>query len=73
MNDPFVGWRGELRALRAALDDDGRRLVTLTGLGGIGKTRLLGVWPNHRSVVHFDLGPSTRPSATRSPIRQWGT
>ncbi|MEM6927608.1 MAG: hypothetical protein AAF602_11805 [Myxococcota bacterium] len=39
VNDPFIGRRGELGALRAALDD-GRRLVTLTGLGGIGKTCL---------------------------------
>ncbi len=36
---PFVGRGGELSALEGLLRD-GARLVTITGLGGIGKTRL---------------------------------
>ena len=37
---PFVGRAGELEALEALMADDGVRLVTLTGPGGTGKTRL---------------------------------
>ena len=36
----FVGREGELREIRARLDDDRVRLITLTGPGGTGKTRL---------------------------------
>ena len=36
----FVGRDAELTAIRARLDDPGIRLVTLTGPGGTGKTRL---------------------------------
>lgn len=37
---PFVGRRGELSEVSALLQDAGVRLVTITGPGGIGKTRL---------------------------------
>lgn len=37
---PFVGREAELEAIRARLLDPACRLVTLTGLGGVGKTRL---------------------------------
>jgi predicted ATPase/class 3 adenylate cyclase len=37
---PFVGRAAELDALQALLSDQGIRLVTLTGPGGSGKTRL---------------------------------
>ena len=37
---PFVGRKRELEEVRALLSRDGARLVTLTGAGGSGKTRL---------------------------------
>jgi predicted ATPase/Tfp pilus assembly protein PilF len=37
---PFVGREAELRQLGSALDHPDRRLITLVGLGGVGKTRL---------------------------------
>ena len=37
---PFIGRESELEATRRALLDDGARLLTLTGAGGTGKTRL---------------------------------
>ena len=37
---PLIGRAAELDALETLLDDDGIRLVTLTGPGGTGKTRL---------------------------------
>jgi DNA-binding SARP family transcriptional activator/predicted ATPase len=37
---PFVGREAELEAIRSRLLDPASRLVTLTGLGGVGKTRL---------------------------------
>jgi predicted ATPase len=39
---PFIGRQEELAALVAMLSDDRTRLVTLTGPGGVGKTRLAG-------------------------------
>jgi hypothetical protein len=37
---PLIGRERELEALRKQLSSDSIRLVTLTGAGGIGKTRL---------------------------------
>jgi DNA-binding SARP family transcriptional activator/predicted ATPase len=38
---PLVGRRAELAELQAWLADPGRRLITVTGPGGVGKTRLV--------------------------------
>jgi predicted ATPase/DNA-binding XRE family transcriptional regulator len=37
---PLIGRQREVGQLVTALDAEGRRLVTITGLGGVGKTRL---------------------------------
>lgn len=37
---PFIGRAGDVAAVRDKLREDGVRLVTLTGTGGVGKTRL---------------------------------
>jgi len=39
--DEFVGRESELQTIDTLLDERGARLVTLVGLGGVGKTRLL--------------------------------
>ncbi|SEB47539.1 Predicted ATPase [Amycolatopsis tolypomycina] len=39
--DSFIGRGGLLNRCRELLNSDGTRLVTLTGFGGVGKTRLL--------------------------------
>ena len=65
---PLIGRRQERAALDALLRDDATRLVTLTGPGGVGKTRLalalaerLGnVFPDGR--VFIDLAPLRDPS-----------
>src|SRR5512143_346573 len=37
---PFVGRQADLGALMALLDDEAVRLVTIRGMGGVGKTAL---------------------------------
>ncbi|HEX2166021.1 MAG TPA: protein kinase, partial [Longimicrobiales bacterium] len=37
---PFIGREDELRELRELMQQDGARLITVTGPGGVGKTRL---------------------------------
>jgi predicted ATPase/transcriptional regulator with XRE-family HTH domain len=62
---PIIGREQELRAVRAALIDGNGRMVTLTGLGGIGKTRLAleviaTLPPDSAAQVTFvDLAPIT--------------
>lgn len=65
--DAFVGRSAELRALAARFDAGGR-LVSITGIGGTGKTRLarryarawLGDWPG--GVAFCDLSEATTPA-----------
>lgn len=73
---PFIGRERELESTRALLRRDGVRLVTLTGPGGAGKTRLgLEV---ARSMLHdfqhgiffVALAPITDPSLVAATIAQ---
>ncbi|MGW6418339.1 BTAD domain-containing putative transcriptional regulator [Streptomyces sp. NPDC055055] len=59
----FIGRDDELRALAGL--GDGRRLVTLTGPGGVGKTRLaLEAAEGYRGVVHLAELASVRDGGT---------
>ncbi len=63
----FIGREREIRALRAMLQQPEVRLVTLTGVGGVGKTRLglkiaaelLDVFPD--GVFYVSLAPISDP------------
>lgn len=66
---PFIGREDELAAVRGALQSPGIRLLTLTGAGGTGKTRLavqaaaglLGRF--EKGVYIVDLAPLREPDA----------
>ena len=59
---PFVGREAELARLHAALSDDGERLVTLLGPGGVGKTRLA-IEAGRRAAAAFADGAVFVPLA----------
>ncbi|MCC6627819.1 MAG: AAA family ATPase [Chloroflexi bacterium] len=75
---PFVGRDGELAELVAALGASGARLVTLSGEGGSGKTRLAlqaagalrAAFPDGAWLVELDAlsDPSLIPSAVASAL-----
>src|SRR5438105_12140462 len=71
---PFIGRRRELRALRDVLSRDEVRLVTLTGPGGSGKTRLgLQVVAELMDIfvdgaVFVDLSPISDPALVMPTI-----
>jgi predicted ATPase/class 3 adenylate cyclase/tetratricopeptide (TPR) repeat protein len=60
---PFIGRGAELSELRHLLDDPTMRLITLTGTGGIGKTRLA-IQVAEASVDAFPDGITFVPLAT---------
>jgi predicted ATPase len=73
---PLVGRRRELDEVAALLDDEGARLVTLTGPGGTGKTRLgLAVaerlQPRYAGgAVFVDLSSLTDPQLVGSALAE---
>jgi non-specific serine/threonine protein kinase len=76
----FVGRERELAALGARLRDPGVRLLTLTGPGGVGKTRLAleaarglldaGGAPFAHGVAFVDLAPTADPSLVPTAVAQ---
>lgn len=72
---PLIGRERELATITAMLQSPGRRLVTLTGPGGVGKTRLALEAARHlaacgRSVQLIELGPLQAPSLVASAMAQ---
>ncbi|MBX3051147.1 MAG: tetratricopeptide repeat protein [Caldilineaceae bacterium] len=65
----FIGRRAELTALCASLADPNQRLVTVLGMGGMGKTSLAVVAAAHATdsfpdgVAFVSLAPLSHPSA----------
>ncbi|MCA9863787.1 MAG: excisionase family DNA-binding protein [Thermomicrobiales bacterium] len=69
---PLVGRMAELRAIEAALANPAVRLLTLTGPGGIGKTRLAiaAAQTAEASVAFVNLAPLTRDDQVLPAIAQ---
>jgi predicted ATPase len=73
---PFFGRTAELDTARALLRDKQTRILTLTGVGGIGKTRLAlevgdAMFDAFRDGVYFvDLAPFTNPALVPAAIAQ---
>ncbi len=73
---PLIGRLQEVQAVCAALSDSAVRLLTLTGPGGIGKTRLALQVAAHlepafaHGAVFVDLAPLSDPSLMASSIAQ---
>lgn len=75
---PLIGRIGQITAIRALLLDDGTPLVTLTGPGGAGKTRLTltVAWEVQREFSHGVLFVPLAPSGAgatsgRHAIPRW--
>jgi non-specific serine/threonine protein kinase len=73
---PFIGREREVSQICALLARDGVRVVTLTGPGGVGKTRLAfaageqSAFASGRRLIGIDLSPITDPRLVRLAIAQ---
>jgi predicted ATPase len=73
---PLIGRRREIAKLQALLRDDSARLVTLTGPGGVGKTRLAhqalapGAETRMGDVVFVGLAPIADPALVPTAVAQ---
>ncbi len=57
-DEPLIGRTADLARLGNVVR--GHRLVTVTGAGGVGKTRLVTTWADsHPEAIHCDLGAAT--------------
>jgi predicted ATPase/DNA-binding XRE family transcriptional regulator len=70
--DALIGRHADLQRLRQALLVDGRRLLTLLGPGGIGKTRLA-LQAAADLAAHFDDGVAVVPLSALSDARDIAT
>ena len=71
---PLVGRSGEIAAVAALLRDPTVRLVTLTGPGGVGKTRLTVAFAREPAAHHADgvaFGSSLAPPRPVPRMRSW--
>lgn len=69
---PLIGRESIVHSLIAKINDPGIRLLTLTGAGGIGKTRiaLAVAWQLERPVAFVSLAPIARPDLVAATIAQ---
>ncbi|MEJ7838126.1 MAG: AAA family ATPase, partial [Thermomicrobiales bacterium] len=69
---PLVGREAIVHSLIAKINDPGIRLLTLTGAGGIGKTRiaLAVAWQLDRTVAFVPLAPIARPDLVAATTAQ---
>src|SRR5687768_10278334 len=73
---PLIGRRHEIHQLRSLLRDDSARLITLTGPGGVGKTRLAHQalasddGARRGDVVFVSLAPIADPALVPAAVAQ---
>jgi predicted ATPase len=73
---PLIGRRTEIDRVRSLLHDDATRLITLTGPGGVGKTRLAhqalasGDGTRAGDVVFVGLAPIADPALVPGAVAQ---